>query len=810
MPFEWRDRKLFFSPFQKVEALTSIGDEKVSSQKPNRFRITSIIIAVAMTVIMIVPSAYMFSSDASESKVMVPDPVSTLTASDYEYYPQTVTFATSNTPTSTGLAILPNLVTAWGQVGLGRNWGRTLQNIKIGATSIPDFFDSYFTYTWDNGTQASSQPFHYPGIAGRWGNYWAILNNSHVGIWEKYAEGPATYTGSTPEWNMTLRFTIFKNEPIVRVDFWVRNLNTTGDVQLVCVYPIDFAADAGSVMSINVSRHLVVRTKGVYAIGVLTQRPVANPCAGGSDFGSSSYSEIRKVNNLWVHGSEYIFFGTNTNEIYALQDSVGSSWNSAQTRTNYNFYFTKNANKYDSMGFGSTNFTYYPTGTTETLLYNDVYTTVAFSPNPILNYIKAPLITSFDDLMTIFFTPSTQKTAFDNLVNTAKKYEYPISLGAILAPGNITDVALLDLYALTSLNGGALIEVVDHGWNHSSLSVYNSSAYASTIVSLSAARWATVSSIPIYTFFAPFNTWGEFSRAGISTANMKNMRTIDWQYDSIEPNEYNGLMAVYSFTAQQSLSRDIDMDVLEAQSYGFRGQMWHVDSIDDPSEQTALSILLSNVQNNTYLIPLTYAQFSDLYHHRLVYDLVNSKTQINMTTVEQSQMMYLSPTCSTGDVFEDTTSGAIVQNYNVSSSRIKWIAERGHVYEALPIKVAVSSGTMNLQMNNWIPSQGTSGHIVASWSTLHGSSSAVTTYTFSGLRGDVGYKVYQNDVEVHRQSSGATSLTFTVIGGSDYTIVVWAPMQSLYEMGEPMLIIGVTVGLVSIIIVAVGSRIRRG
>jgi len=92
-------------------------------------------------------------------------------------------------------------------------------------------------------------------------------------------------------------------------------------------------------------------------------------------------------------------------------------------------------------------------------------------------------------------------------------------------------------------------------------------------------------------------------------------------------------------------------------------------------------------------------------------------------------------------------------------------------------------------------------------------SSQTVTFTLSGLESGALYNVYVDGGRIEQiRSTGSGSITFTYSGPwSEHTFEVelYDPWGPLYDMGPVMLWIGVIVGLTAIVLVMVGSRIRR-
>jgi hypothetical protein len=100
-----------------------------------------------------------------------------------------------------------------------------------------------------------------------------------------------------------------------------------------------------------------------------------------------------------------------------------------------------------------------------------------------------------------------------------------------------------------------------------------------------------------------------------------------------------------------------------------------------------------------------------------------------------------------------------------------------------------------------------------SWSS-DSTGETAATFTLSGLEsgGGIYYNVYVDGNRIEQIRCDSGSITFSYSGPwSEHTFEVelYDPWGPLYDMGPPMLYIGVTVGLIAIMLVAVGSRIRR-
>jgi PKD repeat protein len=485
------------------------------------------------------------------------------------------------------------------------------------------------------------------------------------------------------------------------------------------------------------------------------------------------------INNsidLEWHG--YYIFGSSKPTTTIIARSIGSQWNQNESATSLNLVVANNSARYDTIKFfPNTGYTYYPSETLESLYANGVKSTVSFTTNPLLNYQRKPHILALDDLFN-----GLENTSVDWIFETFPKYDIPITFATMFGSGyamfpsaynwNATQNNLTRFYNATLDNHGTLFEMTDHAYNHTSLASYPTEEYAYATFTASKIIWATLTSKPLYSEMLPFNAWGNGSWKGLSDAGVKNLRLSSWgSYDQITRDLDSGMFVVTcNYNGTTPFNQTTQHNIANAVGYVFTYHHVWSDMVTD-SQRTTWVAYFKQLQNDTNIIPMTFSAFSDIWHHRISYDVVDGKSRIDLSnpTVQANHRIRLTNEDGHAKIFRDLTTGLPSYPVWLNSTEYYFDAEKGHVYEEIGMSVTTSIGALTVDLATYSPS-------LIRWTT---NSTATSTVTFglTGLDGTVGYKVYVDGVVIYQQGVGFTTLSFEYDGPwSEHTfeVVAWS------------------------------------
>jgi len=176
-----------------------------------------------------------------------------------------------------------------------------------------------------------------------------------------------------------------------------------------------------------------------------------------------------------------------------LADKVGGMFTHYENQTSMNFVAMNTTAKYDAMDyFPSTGYTVYPSATGEKLYVGGAIQTLTLQQNPILNYAKAPVVTFIDDHQFARGEDALQDWSYAK----AEEYSIPLTFPSYFANTIFADD--INSYINLSLErNGALFEIADHNWNHTSFFTYQGYTYQWNTVNASESKWKNYTTIPL-------------------------------------------------------------------------------------------------------------------------------------------------------------------------------------------------------------------------------------------------------------------------------------------------------------------------
>ena len=720
-----------------------------------RFRITSIIMAVAVIGIIVIGNFQLANpSDAVPAHTQA-------TITNFTHQPVNGTFATTNTLTATG-ATIGAFSTDWGSIGLGAGWHQLFYPITYEGVSFTDYVSQIgFDVTWWNGSVANQFPF-VNGVTAA-SNFRIILNDTDFAIYQRWVDSPTRWSGSTPEWNVTERITIFKHSPIVKLDCYIHNLNASSTLKQMRVSIGTYQAGAAPTRTYDDSMHQVWTVQPTYCINSLGGTTGAGTSTHARyyfrDFMMSQF--INDTIDLETHA--YVIFGASKTATSVIATQLGSTWNQNESATSLNLLVANNSLRYDQIKFfPASGYNYVPTSTSEMVYANGVETTPTFLANPILNYQRKPYIFAMDDLWNGLELPSVAW-----FLDAMSRYNIPTSFATLFKyPPTFSE--LYDMYNMTLLNHGTLLELTDHAYNHSSCAIYDTEEYAYDVFNLSNTQWRLVSPNDLVSQQLPFNAWGNGTWKGFADAGVKNLRLQVWgAYDQITRDLDSGLFitpAHFNNTTPLSMTKINN----EGVAVGYVMEYHHAwsDMVTDP-QRTIFIDFFKLLQNNTNIVPMTFSAFSDIWHHRISYSSVDGKYRIDLSnpSIQTNHRIRLATESGQARVFKDLMTGVPSYPVWLNSTEYYFDAEKGHVYEEIGMSVAVSGGSLLLNLTLYSSS-------AAHW-TANSTTTPTVTFTLSGLENGTAYKVYIDGIFSEGLMATDGQIAFSHSSWSEHTFEVF-------------------------------------
>lgn len=723
--------------------------------KPLVIILASIFAVLAMIIPAVLVNAPGNASASLPAHIMVP-----VTLTNYTYQDHTGTFALPDSPSYAG-ATVGHIQTDWGNISLGSG-ANTLADVMWGSQTIPaGWYDVYMNYWHYNASGIAGRPF-----AADWGSWYKIRNDSYMAVYQRSAQSPSVWSG-VDEWNVTVRVGILKHDPYVRLDGFIRFVNPSSLIKNFDCNPVYYwlPGYAGLTRGVDYNRHLswITADSGAYAIGqvgqsVGTELNVGSPI----DFNLVNRTQKRMTENF--HFASVLVLGQNLSDLNASVDNLGSVWNHHEENASYNLLVAKNGDKFDTFDyFPATGYKINPSGTSETIIAQNASTTVNHFVNPILNYARLPVITDVDDHQ---YAEGDDAT-WDWLYATARTYSMSLTFPSYFA-NTILQHDINSYVNKSTERHGTLFEIADHGYNHTSFYGYQAYPYAGATYNLSKAKWSGNTSIPLISETLPYNAYSYNTWDSLGAAGVKNLRLTQAPASWNPPFDYNvtGSPIWVKMFQCIAISATPGAAILtEMKSYGYYYLQGHENDFDTPGERTAVAAWFSWVQNESDVISVTHSQFSDLWHHRVVYSTVDGRAQIALTTAQTNHRLFVN-TSAGARAWWDTTSNTAAYTSYVNASTSYFDAVAGHVYvETVNAAMTlVGSQQLVLSMFQFNPGAYAPGAMGAYFGATAPAGAGNAVFVVLGLPTNIAYDLIVDGILWGTMNAASAGFTITFTG----------------------------------------------
>ena len=619
-----------------------------------------------------------------------------LAESDIPYNYQVVngTFASNDTLTDMGVRI-ENVDTDWGLVGFdkGDYAGKTFSQLSWGEAGIPchvRYYDLKMDYWFYNGSGHAGRPF-----AADWGNFFLLRNDSYALVIQYYAQTGDAYSGTDDVWNATVRFTVLKAEPYIKIDLWIRYLNESALIKKMDIKPCLYDGGVDYTSGRDLSRQMAYRLAidESYAVGHVGKWAQATYGNVYSTFGQFTQNGTQMNLSRDWHTSSVIIVGQNLSDLENKSDRLGSEWFTAYDSTDTNLVVAYNDDRIDCFRFyPATGYTYVPSGIVESVVVENALTEHTFRANPLVSYSKIPVVTNIDDHYQAFglSAPWTWYYAQSEAYGIATTF--PTQWYSVTAP------AMDDMITLADMRESTLNELGDHGWNHTSWYSYPDYDYQYNLWELSEAKWEDASSYDLLSIAFPGNAWSNSTFAALGNGGCINIRGSILGNEFFAPYDFNygtGTVFVAGFTNLYTNGEPSDYSIRFGNTNGYLFMQGHIADFDtDPEKADVIAWWEYLADNSDLFTSVTHSQWSDLWHYRIACYDDNDKFTIDMTNATVNHRLEVGPTDGLLPLFWDITTDEPVTVESVDTSELVFYAKKGHVYQEVPIRMSVNTGNM--------------------------------------------------------------------------------------------------------------------
>jgi PKD repeat protein len=695
--------------------------------------------AIGLMALMIV-STVPFLSNPEKAGPGVPAMMLTGSSNEnFTYRPQYLEVETPITEPESTFSTMEGFETAWGKVGFSDDYW-FFQDLEINGVDISesDIWDPQIEYWYVNDTGKAGRIFAY---------YWEdcdwrlLLNDSQFLVAQKSAEAPHFWSGTTKEWNITVRICVNKDEPIFMIDYWLKVLNETSEIDqfIFAGYPYTDGYDNATEY---VSRHTTTQAKPGYCFAEIGPK--------SSNWGSGSTQTYWGVMDMkchmkgsygeYLHGANAWTLAETETEALSWADRVGSSWNRfVPSPDAMNLVVANNSEKYDLWTYvEGTDFSYIPSETSEVVYANGDWSNASFSENQIDNYRRDWTMTHVDDYEPSL--PLNDGSDVNWVAAKAREYDHPLTLFVNLAYFNDSEVdALVDM---SRESNGVLFDMADHNWNHSSWNDYWTYEYAMTLLTLNYNRWYNHTgnySESMLSHGTPGTSFGNETVWAMAEFGMKTLRTRLYIEDTEMTRLYNGTMLIYNLnTYIDPAPGNLTDWINRSNAVGYHNVVWHTATeMNEPSEKTDWEAYLSAMENQSDLMPITALQFYDLYRGLLNYSTIDGNGHIDLTDCSDSHKVFMKPNAyGKFPVFMDDSTGEIT-TMKTNGDYAWFYAEKNHTYtEVLTFDASIEA---EIEIYTYSPSIATENQVVAAWKVR--ATSGTVSFTVPGLYATKKYMV---------------------------------------------------------------------
>lgn len=760
---------------------------------------TQKIIAISL-MIMMTASGLTFL--APNGATPLPARASSVTLTNFTYEPVRGTFPSPKTPVYYGTTVAA-ITTSWGQIGFGSVGFCPVVDLKIGAAAIPTWLEVFDTlvnaWTYD-GIGHASRAFNT-----NWTGWFTIQADNNVASYQRYSQSCGFY-GVTPIWNMTQRFTVLISEPVVRIDQWLRVLTINpaiNNYSRLSFSPWTFYGGGDPVtLGDDASRKMSYRVadSGLYAVGAIGEY---SPLVGGTTTTSIDYYAGNWTNSVAsrdYYGSQMMVFGDDLGAIQTTADYLGDSWNNHQGRTDYNIVVANNSQRIDSIGaFSASGYIVYPSGTIEHIKANGAVSHIYSQTSRLASYSKTPFVYWMDDFGTALGDPTAPGSTW--IYNMSERYGIAVTYAGLF----ITPSLAAGWYADSLIRNGTLIEIGDHGYNHTNLysDPFIGQSYTNqrNLEGLSQSAWTAANGPaagPLRSVALPFNAWSTNTFAALASAGVESVR-LSWSATWM-PQDLNltGIpVFTYMFTNLYAYQASPNSDTLRRMTaIGYYIHQSHGPEYDTAPEQATVEPYLSWVQNQTSLLPCTVAQWSDLWHHRLHYSTVDGAGVYDLTSATVNHQVKITAVNGRLPLIWDMTidTAADIASYDFSQTNMTVVMRAGHIYR----EVGSFKPTADLSLRTQVYDMGTNADPL--FQVYYTGPTGKVDFTFTGLDMNQAYSIRVNGTGVRTYQAPDANGTLTVTNltiepGQTLTVVTVMGMSSAFAVMLPVVMLIMCVSL---------------
>jgi len=605
----------------------------------------------------------------------------------YEYDPYVVTPTTHTEASwSDTNGIGQTTTTGWGSLNNWYNgnnifgdWG----GLYYGANQIDAHIWSEYYTIFNMTQQYKVGRLTTPSLGAEYSKVFTRYSDATVLIQEKYRENAATGFLSAGDFNVTIRYTIHKVWPIVKLDYFWVNRNVTPNIHHMAVelcLPEDFGTADTS--NINRSKGLTTYIAGDNGVTFGLVGWGAEHIAPQASFNTFTLSSWRNNWDSYIHGSCFVLAGPNLTYVQELAEDLGDCWNEDCDVTDLDLVIARDSvtGNFSAFKYFNTTTTIYPSGVNCTVWTNGDEIALTQGQTPIENYHRDPVILTWDD----HYESADYDGRYDTIFAMTRRYELRITIA--MNPNQYVtpypDSRIEMYYEKSQQYYGTLFEVGSHGYNHTKFNGYWT-AYNQTTLCMD--RWANISGEPaMRSVVLPNNYWWDGYLEGLADAGIVSVRrgVFYGSNDSCMLDADDPVLA-YSFhilTMGFSSGKYANLTNY-ADRWGYYCIQGHADDIGYESENHYLETFGSWVQNNSDLISVTQTQFYDLQHGSLQFRVENELPVIDLSQCYDGHPVYLNKSALGGRfyTFIDEETGDVAPSKTIGDTMIIY-TEPGHIY----------------------------------------------------------------------------------------------------------------------------------
>ncbi len=724
-------------------------------------------LALVASLMTVVPSSVTPVANAAD------DPI---TDTAFTYNPVTGNFTDPGSNVPVAIGTTATVDTDWGQVNFAAPPHYLLSTIYWGDTRVQgSMYDTHIEYYYANSTYgASTRVFSYAAAPNGWSSQWyELIDDDYVTVLQKSGQAPHKYSGGTAEWNWTIRFTVFHEVPLIKVNGWLRCLNDSSPIGTMSINAVMVEGGTGYSYGTDSERHYSYRVdnSGYYALGVTN--------FGLSGAGRGWAYENKFCVNRTAHWpmeslcyNEMWMLADDLEGLDALADKIEDKWweyTYSPANTNLAYVFNSTGGLDLLNWYNDDTFEFVPTSETATVYENGQIHEYQFNATPIQNYRKLPVVQWIDDMAG---GNVTSVASWSWAINKSLEYDMALTFAAtfsdLVAAG--ADCRLW----LQALQDGTLIEVGDHGYDHAAF--YGSDGreawgWQYGNVTLSQTAWAAYSDDPITSWAAPGGTWSYQTWDALGAGGIRLIR-LGFLADGGRAFMYNTSNPTAKTLVTTAFNQWLDWDstIIESQmrhKNGYLQSIAHATDCDTAGEQALVEACWSWVQNQSGILSMTASAWYDQFNHLMRYYTSDGQGVIDLTDCIANHEMWLAAEDGRVPILWDIThdQAAPVGTYHADRGEYEINLARGAEYQV--VGWIEADYDVEFQVTEW------AGDDYAFAGAFNGSDGTLTV-TVVGL-GSSSYQILvDEDVVVslaYADDDGALSYTYSD-SWSEHTIVI--------------------------------------